>query len=116
MDRIRQAKREVRLNNWQRMYEEYIASGQTVRQWCADNNITPKTYYYRLRKLREGALKQEQHEIVPVGGAEGKSYLPIKFHLNYLALQSRLFHKSFPKPASRFFVRFRVLIYYTSSY
>ena len=66
MDRIEQAKREVRLNNWQRMYEEYIASGQTVRQWCADNNITPKTYYYRLRKLRENALKQEQHEIVPV--------------------------------------------------
>ena len=66
MDRIEQAKREVRLNNWQRMYEEYIASGQTVRQWCADNNITPKTYYYRLRKLREDALKQEQHDIVPV--------------------------------------------------
>ena len=66
MDKIEQAKREVRLNNWQRMYEEYIASGQTVRQWCADNNITPKTYYYRLRKLREDALKQEQHEIVPV--------------------------------------------------
>ena len=68
MDRIRQAKREIRLNNWQRMYEEYLASGQTVQQWCADNNITPKTYYYRLRKLREGALKQEQHEIVLVDG------------------------------------------------
>ena len=66
MDRIRQAKREVRLNNWQRMYEEYLASGQTVRQWCANNNITTKTYYYRLRKVREEALKQEQHEIVPV--------------------------------------------------
>lgn len=66
MDRIRQAKREVKLNNWQRMYEEYLASGQTVRQWCANNNITTKTYYYRLRKVREEALKQEQHEIVPV--------------------------------------------------
>ena len=64
MDRIEKAKRQVRLNNWQRMYEEYLASGQTVQQWCADNNITPQTYYYRLRKLREGALKQEQHEIV----------------------------------------------------
>lgn len=66
MDRIEQAKREVRLNNWQRMYEEYLASGKTVLQWCADNNITPKTYYYRLRNLREEALKQEQHEIVKV--------------------------------------------------
>lgn len=66
MDRIRQAKRDVRLNNWQMIYEEYLASGQTILQWCADNNITPKTYYYRLRKLREEALKQEQHEIIPV--------------------------------------------------
>lgn len=57
MDRIRQAKMEVRLNNWQRMYEEYLASGKTVLQWCAANNITPKTYYYRLRKLREETLK-----------------------------------------------------------
>lgn len=65
-DRIRQAKRAVSLNNWQRMYEEYLASEQTVQQWCADNNITPKTYYYWLRKLREETLKQEQHEIVPV--------------------------------------------------
>ena len=76
MDRIEQAKREVRLNNWQRMYEEYLASGQTVQQWCADNNITPKTYYYRLRKLRDGALKQEQHEIVPVGGRIGETNTP----------------------------------------
>ena len=73
MDRIEKAKRQVRLNNWQRMYEEYLASGQTVQQWCADNNITPKTYYYRLRKLRDGALKQEQHEIVPVGGRIGET-------------------------------------------
>ena len=73
MDRIEKAERQVRLNNWQRMYEEYLASGQTVQQWCADNNITPKTYYYRLRKLRDGALKQEQHEIVPVGGRIGET-------------------------------------------
>lgn len=75
-DRIRQAKRAVRLNNWQRMYEEYLASGQTVRQWCADNNITPKTYYYRLRKLREEALKQEQHEIVPLRDSVEETNIP----------------------------------------
>ena len=75
-DRIRQAKRAVRLNNWQRMYEEYLASGQTVRQWCADNNITPKTDYYRLRKLREEALKQEQHEIVPLRDSVEETNIP----------------------------------------
>ena len=58
------------------MYEEYLASGQTVQQWCADNNITPKTYYYRLRKLREDALKQEQHEIVPVRDSVEETNIP----------------------------------------
>ena len=76
MDRIEQAKREVRLNNRQRTYEEYLASGQTVRQWCADNNTAPKTYYYRLRKLREDALKQEQHEIVPVRDSVEETNIP----------------------------------------
>lgn len=38
MDRIRQAKREVRLNNWQMMYEEYLASG---RQY--GNGVPPTT-------------------------------------------------------------------------
>ena len=28
MDRIEKAKRKDRLNNWQRMYEEYLASGR----------------------------------------------------------------------------------------
>lgn len=48
------------------MYCEYQASGQTVRQWCAEQNLSTKTFYYRLRKLREATIKQEQHEIVPV--------------------------------------------------
>ncbi|MGN0684375.1 MAG: IS66 family insertion sequence element accessory protein TnpA [Oscillospiraceae bacterium] len=48
------------------MYSEYQASGQTVQRWCEENNLSTKTFYYWLRKLREAAIKQEQHEIVPV--------------------------------------------------
>ena len=76
MDRIRQAKREVRLNNWQRMYEEYLASGQTVRQWCAENSVKPKTFYYRLRRLKEEESRQEQHEIVPVRDSVEETNIP----------------------------------------
>ena len=66
MDEIAEAKKQVKLRNWQMMYSEYQASGQTVRRWCEEKNLSTKTFYYRLRKLREAAIKQEQHEIVPV--------------------------------------------------
>lgn len=46
------------------MYSEYQASGQTVGRWWAEKNLITKTFYYRFRKLREAAIKQEQHEIV----------------------------------------------------
>ena len=66
MDEIAEAKKQVKLRNWQMMYSEYQASGKAVRRWCAEQNLSTKTFYYRLRKLREAAIKQEQHEIVPL--------------------------------------------------
>ena len=66
MDKITEAKKQVKLRNWQMMYSEYQASGQTVRQWCEEKNLSTKTFYYRLRKLREAIIKQELHEIFPV--------------------------------------------------
>ena len=46
-------KREVRLREWATQIEAQQTSGMTVQQWCAENGIRPKTYYYRLRKVRE---------------------------------------------------------------
>ena len=66
MDKITEAKKQVKLRNWEMMYSEYQASGQTVRRWCEEKNLSTKTFYYRLRKLREAAIKQELHEIVLV--------------------------------------------------
>lgn len=49
-------KQEVRLQEWFAQIEAQQASGQTVQQWCAENGINLKTYYYRLRKVREQFL------------------------------------------------------------
>ena len=76
MDEIAEAKKQLELRNWQMMYSEYQASGQTVRQWCAEQNLSTKTFYYRLRKLREATIKQEQHEIVPVNADAGSMNIP----------------------------------------
>ena len=67
MDKISENKREVRLIEWQKMYEEYQASGKTVQAWCSENDVSIKTFYYRLRKVREAMLEpSERHDIVPV--------------------------------------------------
>ena len=76
MDKITEAKKQVKLRNWQMMYSEYQASGQTVRRWCEEKNLSTKTFYYRLRKLREAAIKQEQHEIVPVRDSVEETNIP----------------------------------------
>jgi hypothetical protein len=49
-------KQEVRLQEWSAQIEAQQASGLTVQQWCMENGVKPKTYYYRLKKVREQFL------------------------------------------------------------
>lgn len=48
---------EVRLANWKSVIEQCQArpSGQTQKQWLAENQISEKSYYYWQRKLRKEA-------------------------------------------------------------
>lgn len=49
------------------MYAAYQESGKTVSEWCSEQGIVTKTFYYRLRKIRETALEQAgSHQIVPI--------------------------------------------------
>ncbi|UNC91225.1 IS66 family insertion sequence element accessory protein TnpA [Candidatus Contubernalis alkaliaceticus] len=67
----REVTRKYRLNQWTQIIRECRSSGQTVKVWCADHDINPKTYYYWLRKVREAACEaipslEENSSIVPV--------------------------------------------------
>lgn len=46
-------KQEIRLQEWAAQIEAQQESGKTVQQWCIENGIKEKTYYYRLRRVRE---------------------------------------------------------------
>lgn len=50
----------IRDQNWAAMIREQKASGLTIRQWCADNNISENSYYYRLRRIREQLIHAAQ--------------------------------------------------------
>ena len=58
-------KQDVRLQEWSAQIEAQQASGLTVQQWCMENGIKPKTYYYHLRKVREQFLDSSP-AIVPL--------------------------------------------------
>ena len=67
MDKIEEVKQVVRHDNWKRMYEEYQRSGMKVNDWCVIQGLSVKTFYYRLKVIREEMLNEtNQHDIVPV--------------------------------------------------
>lgn len=58
-------KGEIRLWEWKTQIEAQQSSGLTVREWCSQNGISPKTYYYRLKRVREHCI-EAMPSIVPV--------------------------------------------------
>ena len=62
---ITTVKKELRLQEWSAQIKAQQASGLTVQQWCAENGINAKTYYYRLRKVQEQFM-EDSPSIVPV--------------------------------------------------
>ena len=74
MDEITEVKKSIRHENWKRMYEDYQSSGMKAREWCSEQGISVKTFYYCLRVIRESVLKNDDfHEIVPITACVNKS-------------------------------------------
>ena len=57
MDKVTATKTEIRLQHWAKLIAECQSSQMTVKAWCEQQGIVPKTYYYWLRKVRERALE-----------------------------------------------------------
>ena len=62
---ITTVKHELRLQEWSAQIEAQQSSGLTVQKWCTENGINTKTYYYRLRKVREQCMEPAP-SIVPL--------------------------------------------------
>ena len=71
MNEITKIKNEIKLKQWSEMIRQRNESGLTVAQWCAENGVNQKTYYYRLKRVREALCHEaEKHEIVPLDPQE----------------------------------------------
>ena len=62
MNEIAKVKKEVKLSKWAEMVRQ-----RNETDWCKQNGINLKTYYYRLKRVRQTVCNEiEQHDIVPV--------------------------------------------------
>lgn len=67
MKEIARMKKELMLRQWTEMVKRRNESGMTVSEWCKENGINLKTYYYRLKRVRQAVCGEiEHHDIVPV--------------------------------------------------
>ena len=74
---ISEVKQEIRLREWSEQIERQQSSGMSVEQWCVENGIKPKTYYYRLRRVREKCVAA-QPSIVPIAIPETEGNICIE--------------------------------------
>jgi hypothetical protein len=60
---------EYRMQQWAQIIKTCRDSGITVKAWCAQNGVHPKSYYYWLRKIRTATVEQQQcgTEFVQIG-------------------------------------------------
>ena len=68
---ITTVKHQMKLREWAEQIEARQASGMSVQNWCAENGMNVKTYYYHLRKVREQCMETVP-EIVPPDNAAAK--------------------------------------------
>lgn len=48
---------QYRLQQWIETIRDCKNSGQTVTAWCTENQVSTKSYYYWLRKIRESMVE-----------------------------------------------------------
>lgn len=58
---IKDSTREYHLSKWFRIVKECRNSGTSVKDWCKQNNVDEKHFYYWQRKIRETAT--ETHSV-----------------------------------------------------
>ncbi len=83
MNEVASVKKEVKLAQWAEMVRSRSESGLTVTDWCKQNGINLKTYYYRLKRIRQAVCNEiEQHDIVPVETVSGTEITAEKIELS----------------------------------
>jgi len=52
-----QAARQYRMEQWSKIISDRAHSGQSVIEWCRENGVSQRVYYYRLGQVRKYAAE-----------------------------------------------------------
>lgn len=64
MDKLTVASHDAKISLWIERIKHCRASGLTVHQWCQQNGLNIKTYYYWMRKIKREAFEALQEPAV----------------------------------------------------
>lgn len=62
---IQKLNKSGRLNEWAGMVSLCRNSGMPVSAWCREHGISPKTYYYRLKRICEAIPETGKPQALP---------------------------------------------------
>ena len=68
---------EVRLLQWQEIIQAQLASGQNKREWCRENGISEKQFYYWQRRLRKELYASQAGALVSITQDSSKSLVEV---------------------------------------
>jgi len=63
----------MKLRGWLEMVQARMTSGQATKDWCKENGISVKTYYYRLKCIRLSTLQEPEKASLYLGTATVKT-------------------------------------------
>jgi transposase-like protein len=78
---------QYRLQQWIETIRDCKNSGQTVAAWCAENQVSTKSYYYWLRKIRESMC--EATSIPSVSNTNETTLIPVPSSIRTPSLPSK---------------------------
>lgn len=84
MEKVTPAKQEITAAEWVERIRECRNSGMPVTEWCKQNGINPKTYYYHLHRVREKLCEQVP---VPIGQLNEPIKAAVTIHSGNLSVE-----------------------------
>ena len=54
--KVQTVNKKLQLQSWTDQLIAFKRSGQTVKQWCQENSVARKTFYYRRKRIQEEIL------------------------------------------------------------
>ena len=84
------------LEEWEKQVVDCRSSGLPVKEWCRQNGVNDKTYYYRLRQVREKGLEAGAEKPSEQENIQAVVPLPMKSTYGEIQIEKNGLHISLP--------------------